>query len=201
MNLDLKNTLCFGVAGNFAGHLEQAKENADFEAVKTAHAFQPKGLFPYYEPNAQNFKGVFPLSSTQINYPKNLDKGACLQLEAEAAVVFDVVYQNNQVTDLIPRAFAAFNDCSIRKEGAKKISEKKNWGASSKGVSAEFLPLTKFEKGGEMDPFYIASFLKRDGTLHRYGTDSPVLTYSYFYGQLKRWMINQFNHQIDHGPL
>ena len=201
MNFDLKNTLCFGVAGNFAGHLDQAKENADFVNVKTQSAEEPKGLFPYYQPESNSFKGAYPLSSTQINYPEDMVQNAHLQLEAELCVVFEVVYHDALVTDLIPKGFAAFNDCSIRKEGAKKISEKKNWGANSKGVSANFLPLTQFEKGGELDTFHIASFLRRDDVLHSYGVDSPVITYSYFYGKLKNWMIDKFNHQQDFGPL
>ena len=201
MTLDLHNTLCFGVAGNFAGHLEQANENSDFADIQTDSANEPKGLFPYYQPQSTSFKGAYPLSSSQISYPQEMVKDAHLQLEAELCVVFEVVYHDNLVTDLIPKAFSAFNDCSIRKEGAKKISEKKNWGANSKGVSANFLPLTQFEKGGELDTFHIASFLKRDNVLHSYGVDSPVLTYSYFYGQLKNWMIDKFNHQQDFGPL
>ena len=37
----------FGVAGNFAGHLEQAGEAADFTQVKTENAIQPKAIFPF----------------------------------------------------------------------------------------------------------------------------------------------------------
>ncbi len=201
MNFDLKNTLCFGIAGNFAHHLEQAKENADFVNVTTESENAPKGLFPYYIPGASSFTGTFPLSNSEIHYPKNMEQDANLHLEAESCVLFEVSYDNNQVVDLTPTAFAAFNDCSIRKEGAKKISEKKNWGPCSKGVAADFIPLSKFEQGGEMDPFHIASFVKRDGELHAYGTDSPVLTYSYFYTQLKNWIIDKFNSQKDFGPL
>lgn len=201
MKFDLKNTLCFGVAGNFANHLEQARENSDFVDVKTTTADEPKGLFPYYIPGADTYHGTCPHSSDTIDYPRALFEQANLQLEAEACVLFEVVYRNQKVVDLLPKAFAAFNDCSIRKAGAKKISEKKNWSANSKGVSANFLPLTRFEKGGEMDTFHIASFLKRNDSLHSYGNDSAVLTYSYFYGQLKEWMIDKFNTQEDFGPL
>ncbi|MEA3404119.1 MAG: DUF5718 family protein [Pseudomonadota bacterium] len=201
MTFDLKNTLCFGIAGNFANHLDQAKENADFVNVKTESENAPKGLFPYYIPGSDTFKGVFPLSHSEIHYPKNMEQDANLHLEAETCVVFDVTYENNQVIDLTPKAFAAFNDCSIRKEGAKKISDKKNWGPSSKGVSADFIPLSKFDNGGEMDNFHIASFVKRDGKLHAYGENSPVLTYSYFYTQLKDWIIDKLASQKDFGPL
>ena len=36
----------FGVAGNFAGHLEQAGEAADFIAVEVKETIQPKAIFP-----------------------------------------------------------------------------------------------------------------------------------------------------------
>jgi hypothetical protein len=52
-----------------------------------------------------------------------------------------------------------------------------------------------------MDTFHIASFLKRDGELHEYGEDSPVLGYSYFYEKLLRWIETKLATQQDHGPL
>lgn len=198
---DLKNVLCLGVAGNFAGHLEQAGETPDFVKVQTTEAKAPKGLFPYYIPNQPGLIGGFPLSSTEIHYPKTLDENTHLQAEPEICILFDVAYQDGLVIDLEPKAFAVFNDCSIRKPGAKKISEKKNWGPATKGVSDKFLPLTAFEMGCELDTFHIASFLKRDGQIHAYGKDSSVLTYSYFHNQLKNWMVEQLNIQADFGPL
>lgn len=198
---DLKNVLCLGVAGNFAGHLEQAGETPDFVNVKTAEAKAPKGLFPYYIPNQPGLIGGFPLSCSEINYPKTLAENAHLQAEPEICILFDVAYQDGLVSDLAPKAFAAFNDCSIRKPGAKKISEKKNWGPATKGVSDTFIPLSGFEMGCELDTFHIASFLKRDGQIYAYGKDSSVLTYSYFHNQLKNWMIEQLNFQADFGPL
>jgi hypothetical protein len=198
---DLKNVLCLGVAGNFAGHLEQAGESPDFVEVKTIETKAPKGLFPYYIPNQPGVIGGFPLSSTEIRSPESLDENAHLQAEPEICILFDVAYQDSLLIDLEPKAFAIFNDCSIRKPGAKKISEKKNWGPATKGVSDKFLPLTGFEMGCELDTYHIASFLKRDGQIYAYGKDSSVLTYSYFHNQLKNWMIEQLNFQIDFGPL
>lgn len=198
---NLKNVLCLGVAGNFAGHLEQAGETPDFVNVKTQHTSAPKGLFPYYIPNNTAQLGENPLSSTQIKYPTQLADNAHLQAEPEVCVLFDVTYQEGLVTHLQPKAFAAFNDCSIRKPGAKKISEKKNWGEHTKGLSEQFIAFNCFEKGGELDDFHIASFLKRDGTVHAYGKDSSVLTYSYFHQQLTEWMIEALNTQQDFGPL
>lgn len=198
---ELKNTLCLGVAGNFAGHLEQAGETPDFVHVATDHNTAPKGLFPYYIPDQPGLIGGFPLSSSEIRYPQNLADNAHLQAEPEVCALFNVSYEHGQVVDLTPKAFAVFNDCSIRKPGAKKISEKKNWGAATKGISEEFIALSNFEPGCELDSFHIASFLKRDGVFHAYGKDSSVLTYSYFHQQLKTWMIDKLNHQTDFGPL
>ncbi len=200
-NSDFSNVLCLGVAGNFAGHLEQAGETPDFVHVQTQSATAPKGLFPYYVPNHPAQLGQNPLSISQIKYPDFLANNAHLQAEPEVCVLFDVTYQNNLITKLTPVAFAAFNDCSIRKPNAKKISEKKNWGADTKGIAKQFITCTTFEKGGELDEFHIASFLKRDNQFYAYGNDSSVLTYSYFHTTLTDWMIEQLNTQTDFGPL
>ncbi|MBD3841539.1 MAG: hypothetical protein IE909_06580 [Campylobacterales bacterium] len=195
----LKQFIGFGVAGNFAHHLEQAGEASDFVDVKVDDINAPKGIFPFYLPNSELFLGTYPLSSDKIVHPRT--KEGNLQMEPEVALICELVYENQKVVDLIPNYFTAYNDCSIRKEGAKKISEKKNWGENTKGISSQIIPLDKFEKGGVMDNFHIASFLKRDGAVHQYGQDSAVLTYNYFYGQLKNWIIEKLNTQKDHGPL
>jgi len=197
----LQNSVGFGVAGNFAGHLEQAGETPDFVNVKTETANAPKGIFPYYIKSSDKQLGVYPLSSTEIHYPENLADDAHLQAEPEVCVLFNVEYDNGKVIELEPQAFAAFNDCSIRKPGAKKISEKKNWGKSTKGISNTFIELNCFEADCELDTYRIASFLIRDGEIHAYGKDSSVLTYSYFHTQLKNWMLEKFNQQQDSGPL
>ncbi len=56
---DLTTLVGFGVAGNFAGHLEQAGEAADFVRVAAdlpggapGVAEPPKGIFPWYIPGA-----------------------------------------------------------------------------------------------------------------------------------------------------
>ena len=195
----LKKFLGFGVAGNFAHHLEQAGEASDFVDVKVDDENAPKGMFPFYIPNSQTFVGTYPLSSNTIIHPRTEDGN--LHMEPEVALICEVVYDGDKVTNITPNFFTAYNDCSIRKEGAKKISEKKNWGEETKGISSQIQQIDKFEKGGVMDSFHIASFLKRDGELHPYGEDSPVLTYNYFYGQLKDWIIEKMNNQQDEGPL
>ncbi|MBO1924447.1 DUF5718 family protein [Thiomicrorhabdus sp. 6S3-12] len=198
---DLKNTLCLGIAGNFAGHLEQAGETPDFVNVKTKEAKAPKGIFPYFVPGSEKQVGEFPLSDNTIRYPQDLAENAHLQAEPEVCVLFQSKYEYGKIVALQPVAFAAFNDCSIRKPGAKKISEKKNWGPETKGISADFLPVSTLQEGGELESFRIASFLIRDGEIHTYGNDSAVNSYSYFYGKLQEWMIETLNHQADFGPL
>jgi hypothetical protein len=196
----LKRFIGFGVAGNFAHHLDQAGEAADFVNVKVDDENAPKGMFPFYLPNSDSFLGIYPLSSKQIVYPTNIGEGN-LQMEPEVALICELKYEDEKVVDIIPNFFTAYNDCSIRKPNAKKISEKKNWGEDTKGISSQIIELDKFEKGGVMDNYYIASFLKRDGKIYPYGEDSGVLTYNYFYGQLKEWIIKKLNEQKDEGPL
>lgn len=196
--MTFKHAVGFGVAGNFAGHLEQAGEATDFLSVKVENAIQPKALFPFYIPSQQaGFLSQYPLSSDVIIPPNDADN---LQIEPEVAIVFDITYQDNKVVALTPVKFAAYNDCSIRKPNAKKISEKKNWGENSKGISQDFIELTSFTKGCELDKYRIASFHIRNGQMNRYGEDSAAIDYSYFHEQLNDWMIDRMNNQKDEGP-
>ena len=188
----------FGVAGNFAGHLEQAGEASDFVNVQVKDAIQPKAIFPFYVPHIENsFLNVFPVSHDQIQFPQGADN---LQIEPEVCLICDIEYENDKVKTLTPREFAAFNDCSIRRPGARKISEKKNWGSASKGMSLQRIPMNKFTAGGELDHYHIASFLRRNGECHAYGLDSPAVEYSYFHETLLNWVIDKMNHQQDEGP-
>jgi hypothetical protein len=197
--MELKNVIGLGVAGNFAHHLEQAGELEDFKDVVTEAPDAPKGIFPFYLPRSKCFLGLYSIGSDTLTLP---DHEANAQVEPEIAVVFDIVYdENKKVVDLVAEKFTAFNDCTIRKEGAKKISEKKSWGLNSKGIGHKWIEIDKFEKGGIMDHYRLCSFVQRDGVLHRYGVDAPLPGYSYFYGKLKHWLIEKMNHQKNHGPL
>lgn len=188
-----------GVAGNFTGHLEQAGESADFVGVVTAEEDAPKGIFPFYLPShPASHLATYPLSSHDIDMPNSQDR---LQAEPEVAVVCDIVYEGGKVTQLKPKFFGAYNDCSIRCEGAPKISSKKNWGANSKGIAEKLLRVDSFQKGGVMDDYHIACYLRRDGALHAYGIDSALSSYSYFHGKLMDWIVDRINNQSDNGPL
>lgn len=197
--MTFKNTIGIGVAGNFTGHLEQAGESADFVGVVTAEADAPKGIFPFYLPShPTSHLATYPLSSYEIDMPNEHDN---LQAEPEVAVVCDIVYADGKVATLKPKFFGAYNDCSIRREGARKISDKKNWGANSKGIAKKLLRVDSFQKGGMMDSYRIACYLGRGGVLHAYGIDSAVSSYSYFHGKLMDWIVERINNQQDSGPL
>lgn len=192
-----------GVAGNFAGHLEQAGEAADFLQVKTEEDIQPKAIFPFYVPSqtlseTEAFLSVYPLSHHTISFPNDADN---LQIEPEVALICDIEYQDHKVVALKPTHFAAYNDCSIRRPNARKICEKKNWGANSKGISATQIALDTFAKGGVLDNYNIACFHKRDGQLNTYGEDSPAVSYSYFHQKLLNWIVDKMNNQPDQGPM
>ena len=194
---ELKDYLGFGVAGNFANHLGEAGEADEFSVIKTEQKDAPKGLFPFYIPNDDTYLGQFPYSTDKINH-NNLEK---LQVEAEVALICDFVYEDGKLIDLIPKYFGAFNDCSNRVQDGKKLSTKKNWGKNSKGISPDFIKIDSFTEDGILGKYHIASFIRRDGILKNYGTISAVKSYSYFFKQLKEWMIEKFNNQPDMGPL
>ncbi len=187
----------FGIAGNFAHHLEQAGESADFVDVVVDDADAPKGIFPTYVPNSETFLKTYPFSSDSIQSLQ--DKN--IQMEPEVALLWDVTYQDGKIKTLTPTHFAAYNDCSIRVEGAKKISHKKNWGENSKGISETLLPIEAFKPGSKLDNYSLTSFIKRDGVLIQYGENSELLGYSYFYDKLIDWIIHKLNTQEDTGPL
>ncbi|WP_421333253.1 DUF5718 family protein [Aeromonas sp. 603607] len=190
-----------GVAGNFAGHLEQAGEASDFVAVVVRDTTAPKALFSFFVPGHPGQLGVFPLSDKAIFLPEAAVSGdEKVQIEPEVALWCELEYADKQVVAIHPRAFGAYNDCSIRRPNAKKISEKKNWGEESKGLADKLLPLSGFAAGCELDDYRIACYLERDGELHAYGVDSAAIDYSYFHGKLLDWAIDKFNHQQDEGP-
>ena len=197
--MHLQDTICFGVAGNFAHHLEQAGELEDFKNVITETADAPKGIFPFYLPGSDGFLGVYSIGTDTLTLP-TFEANA--QVEPEIAVLFDIVYNDiHEVIDLQAKQFTTFNDCTIRKEAAKKISEKKSWGENSKGIGDKWIAIDSFNEGGVMDNYHLCSFVKRDGIVHPYGVDAPLLGYSYFYTKLKNWLIDKMNTQKDFGPL
>jgi len=197
--MQLQDVICLGVAGNFTHHLEQAGELEDFKDVVTQSPDAPKGIFPFFLPKSESFLGLYSIGTDKLELP-NYEANA--QVEPEIAVLFDIVYdESHKVLDLVAQKFTTFNDCTIRKDGAKKISEKKSWGANSKGIGNKWIDIDTFEEGGVMDNYHLCSFVERKGVLYPYGVDAPLLGYSYFYIRLKMWLIEKMNHQKDFGPL
>lgn len=212
--MSFEHAIGLGVAGNFAGHLEQAGEAADFRDLQIKDPRAPKGLFPFHVPTGasapsasgsrkHHFLNVYPVSSNEIRLGSPEEKH---QIEPEVSLLCDLelgelVRGRRRVLRVHPREAMAHNDCSIRREGAKKISEKKNWGACSKGTASQSISIDRFETGGLLDHYRIASFLRRGEELHAYGVDSAVSSYSYMYGELLDWLVVKMNDQIDEGPL
>ncbi len=198
-----KEFLGLGIAGNFALHLDQAGEAEDFKDIITEDEAAPKGMFPFYLPKnpqttAKEILKTYPLSSDTIVLPK---ESLNVQAEPEVGLICELSYTDGKISAIKPTHFGAYNDCSIRVAGAAKISDKKNWGANSKGISQTLLEIDKFEDGGVMDKFTICSFLRRNEKLEAYGENVELNGYSYFYTQLLEWIQNQINTQKDFGPL
>ncbi|MGE2732022.1 DUF5718 family protein [Mycolicibacterium vaccae] len=185
----------FGVAGNFAGHLEQAGEAVDFVNV-SSEGQAPKGIFPWYAPGSDTFLGEFPLSNDEIVLPPAEDSGPLnLQIEPEVGLACEVVWNGDTVVTLKPFALGAFNDCSIRRPGAPKISHKKNWGPSSKGVSAQFFDVSDLTPDGPTATMRLVCNLLSDGEEHAYGVDSPLIGYSYYGEVLLDWIVERLANQ------
>lgn len=191
-----------GVAGNFAGHLEQAGEAADFANVVPVAAEAPKGIFPWFVPGRAGQLGVFPATHDLLVLPP--EPGVDLQIEPEVGVLARLAYDDSgHVVSVAPEAVAAWNDCSIRREGARKISDKKNWGPASKGVAARGFAVHDISADGGLATLRIASFMRRDGRVHEYGVDSPAAGYSYAGPTLIDWLLDRLAHQqgSDDTPL
>jgi len=204
-----ENFLGLGIAGNFALHLDQAGEAEDFKDIITADEAAPKGMFPFYLPSytpltenttrtPKEILTTYPLSHNTVKLP-NADVN--VQAEPEVGLICKFTYIDGKVDSITPTHFGAYNDCSIRVAGAEKISDKKNWGEDSKGISSTLFSIDKFAEGGVMDSFSICSFLKRNGEISAYGEDVELNGYSYFYSKLTEWIKNQINTQLNFGPL
>ena len=186
-----------GIAGNFTGHLEQAGEAKDFVAVKAA-AGKPKGIFPMYLPIDGHRLGTWPFSDQTLQLP---DHDADVQPEPEVALRCAVTWSDEGVAGLRPLAYAAFDDTSLRRPPQPKISMKKNWGPCSKGMSATWLPIDRFDEQGAIGHARLTCLLERDGAWLPYGEDSAVADYSTIWAELLDWAVDKLRNQADVGPL
>ena len=194
---EVRDWFGFGVAGNFAGHLEQAGEAVDFTNVESK-ADAPKGIFPWYAPGHDSFLGEFPLSHDALIVPETTeaDGPLNLQIEPEVGLACRVIWNGDVVVTLEPFALGAFNDCSIRRPNAPKISHKKNWGPASKGVAREFFDIGDLTPDGPTATLRLLCHLRTaDGVHHEYGVDSPLLGYSYYGEVLLDWITERLANQ------
>jgi len=194
----LRSTFCLGVAGNFTGHLEQAGEAADFTNVE-APGTLPKGIFPWYVPGSGTLLGTFPISSDVLAVPASAGETPLrIQIEPELGLLCDLVRDTDgTVAELTPRWVAAFDDCSLRRPDTVKISEKKNWGAGSKGLANTGFALADLAVDGPLASMRLACFMQRDGVTHRYGVDSAIPTYTLFGQPLLDWLVARLRSQRD----
>ena len=182
------------MAGNFAGHLEQAGRPRT-SSTSPPKVTAPKGIFPWYAPGYDGFLGEFPLSHDAILLPES-DSPLNLQIEPEVGLACQVMWQGDTVVSLQPFALGAFNDCSIRRPDAPKISHKKNWGPASKGVAAQFFDIGDLTPDGPDATLRLVCHLRTaDGQEHEYGVDSPLLGYSYYGEVLLDWITERLANQ------
>lgn len=191
----LHSTFGFGVAGNFAGHLEQAGEAGDFRNVD-AGGSMPKGIFPWYVPGSPTFLGPFPISTDTLAVPEAGERPLRIQVEPELAACCDVERdRSGAVSGLTPRWVAAFDDCSLRRPDARKISEKKHWGAASKGLAPTGFAVADLEPDGALESLRLACFLRRGDETRAYGVDSEVATYTLVGQPLLDWLVDRLHGQ------
>ena len=81
-----------GIAGNQAGHLEQAGEANNFDSIESSeHA--PKGIFPWYLHDDQSFLATNPLSSHHLT----LIGSDPIQPEPEMALIVEFDYAQDLI--------------------------------------------------------------------------------------------------------
>jgi len=195
-------TYGLGVAGNVAGHMAQAGEA---DPAQSTSASTPAALFTFYAPHPHTIDATeqevldrlnnFPVTHAVIDFPSF---GANVQVEPEVGLYVDVVYaaDGKSVERLVPRRVAAFNDCSIRAlEGAEKLSEKKNWGAGSKGISLRSFRIQSMSRGSLVDKLVLMSYVKRESKIHQYSVKAPARSYLMFYDELMDWIVDRINKQ------
>lgn len=187
-----------------AGEADHARAGDELPAT-------PAAVFTFYAPHPHSVDASasevlerlqhFPVTHAVIDFPRLVGSGN-VQVEAEVALYADIVYSpdGSSVERLVPRRVAAFNDCSLRKlDGSQKLSEKKNWGFGSKGISLRSFRVTSFSRGTLVDRLVLQSYVKRDSVVHEYSVAAPTRNYLMFYEPLLEWIVDRINNQGDSG--
>eukprot|EP00812_Abedinium_dasypus_P008736 NODE_2475_length_928_cov_330.731959.p1 GENE.NODE_2475_length_928_cov_330.731959~~NODE_2475_length_928_cov_330.731959.p1 ORF type:complete len:268 (+),score=90.61 NODE_2475_length_928_cov_330.731959:3-806(+) len=181
------------------------------EAAPGQAVTMPSAIFAYYMPHhpfcvEDHHAGLtrlefFPVTNATITYPK-LPGASKVQVEPELGLYVDIVYSadRSRVERLVPRRVAAFNDCSIRKmESSSKLSQRKNWGFASAGISLRSFPIDSFSPGSFVDQLALVSYAKRDGEVVQYSVNAPVRNYLLFHEPLLEWIVGCINGQQETG--
>ncbi|WP_223159382.1 DUF5718 family protein [Vibrio sp. Y2-5] len=187
-----------GIAGNFAGHLQQTGEEKGLQGSVDTQS--PQALFPFYVPGAnESYLNLNPYSFDVLMLPS--DPTAKVQMEPEIALITKVKYLGTSVLGFEPEGMTLFNDATYRNAVADKLAQKKNWGAASKGIASKVIPLSDFSKNADLDKYRFCSFLGRDNQWNLCCNDVSLGDYSYSYEQLIAWLVSQSNAQKHEGAL
>lgn len=187
--IDLKECLILGVVGNYAKHLEQAKEEEFFKSLKVDKN-KPKGIFVIYSKDCNSFLNRFCVDNTYLTYKDNL------QAEAELALLCEAEYKNNLLSSLKVTHFCAFNDASLRID-ENFISKKKNFSTSSKACG-NFIEFTNFD---DLAKYSISSFVYKDNNEYEYGSKESVKDYLCYADELLEWICKNVNEQKNEASL
>ena len=138
---ELRTWFGFGVAGNFAGHLEQAGEAVDFVNVESEGRRARRGSSPGTRPGHDSFLGEFPLSHDALMLPEpGADGPLNLQIEPEVgAGLPGGLGAATPSSALRPFALGAFNDCSIRRPGRAQDQPQEELGSGIERCCAAVL--------------------------------------------------------------
>ena len=186
---NLEKALHLGVVGNFA-----VDTFSHQNVIGSIGQQAPTGLIATYVPfkdETNSILNTFPLSYSKIHIPTIYDK---LQIEPEIVLDCEIRYAyNNNIREIIPKRFTAYNDVSIHHFSTSSITENKNWGMNSKGIASKWIDIDNFKEGGVLSKYNIVSFIKRDGVVEQYSIDTPIESYGYLYQNLLDWIMNEIN--------
>ncbi|MCF7363815.1 DUF5718 family protein [Vibrio sp. A1-b2] len=187
-----------GIAGNFAGHLQQTGEEKGLQGSVDTQS--PQALFPFYVAGASDaYLNVNPYSFDVLMLPTN--PSAKVQMEPEIALIAKVKYLGTSVLGFEAEGMTLFNDATHRNAVVDKLAQKKNWGAASKGIASKVIPLADFSKNSDLDKYRFCSFLGRNEQWNLCCNDVSLGDYSYSYEQLIAWLVSQSNAQKNEGAL
>ncbi|GAM59648.1 hypothetical protein JCM19231_44 [Vibrio ishigakensis] len=182
-----------GIAGNSPGYLNQTGESRALDKVEDTRL--PRALFPIYAENyEQSYLAQYPFSDSRLQLPEQSD--AKVQMEPELALKLKVQYRaSGEVQSLAPIALGLINDATHRNKTIDKLVQKKNWGASSKGISVSWLPIPEFEPA--LNHLRLCGFLNRGGEWYLCSQDVSVVDYHLFFEPLLDWIAERINSQQD----